>query len=234
MSFGKFASLVSSKRLHFTRADCFDDPYEGALPDRYADYMKEDAASMRAAWAIRYQLGNRSHPSEEAIMGTKGGLLRVYRTLFFVNCWYMSEHESAAMWAQYTHGEGIAIRSTYGRLKDSIFQRSSRLVQYGCVQYYNYATHDFGGTIGSPYTLILSKRKSFEHEKELRAFMMVRHRAHDERGTKVYCDLPKLIAAVYTSPTSGKWFMDAVGDVMKQFNVMAALRQSDIARGPLW
>src|SRR5579885_861214 len=40
------------------------------------------------------------------------------RHMMYVNCWYMNEHESAAMWKLYSAaGDGIAVQSTIGRLK---------------------------------------------------------------------------------------------------------------------
>jgi len=38
-----------------------------------------------------------------------------------INCWHMNDHESAAMWKLYLKSdEGIAIQSTYRKLKDAI------------------------------------------------------------------------------------------------------------------
>lgn len=39
MDFAKFISILENKELYLTRADKFEDPLEGSLPEKYADRM---------------------------------------------------------------------------------------------------------------------------------------------------------------------------------------------------
>jgi hypothetical protein len=40
---------------------------------------------------------------------------------YFVNCWHMNEHESAAMWRLYSQAdEAICVQSTFARLADAV------------------------------------------------------------------------------------------------------------------
>jgi hypothetical protein len=50
-----------------------------------------------------------------------------YRADFFINCWHMSEHQSAGMWKLYAGVDaGIAIKSTYSRLMHAFKDRPER------------------------------------------------------------------------------------------------------------
>lgn len=83
-----------------------------------------------------------------------------------VNCWHANEHESAAMWKLYLKSdEGIAIQSTYKRLKESIIDDEDVLI--GKVNYIDYETDIIDPN--NQYGSLIHKRKSFEHEKEIRA-----------------------------------------------------------------
>ena len=89
-----------------------------------------------------------------------------------------NEYESMAMWRLYLTGsEGVAVKSTYQRLIDSfpLFDgvRKGRnedntekelLIHVGVVHYVDYESSD---PPAAPR--ILLKRKSFEHEREIRA-----------------------------------------------------------------
>ncbi len=85
-----------------------------------------------------------------------------------VNCWHMNEHESAAMWKLYLKSdEGIAVQSTYNKLLNSMHDSNDFMLLVGAVNYidYNKEVIPFGNAF-YPY---IHKRKSFEHERELRA-----------------------------------------------------------------
>ena len=54
-----------------------------------------------------------------------------------VNCWHENEHESAAMWKLYIKSvEGIAIQSTYSKLKKSFI--NDEIIFIGKVKYIDY------------------------------------------------------------------------------------------------
>jgi len=63
-----------------------------------------------------------------------------FRSYIYLNCWHMNPHESAAMWDIYLGGEpqGIALRSTYRRLTESI--TDPRAVFIGTVNYVDFNT----------------------------------------------------------------------------------------------
>ena len=89
----------------------------------------------------------------------------VNRMYTFVNCWHENETESEAMWKLYTahQPEGVAIQTTYGALRKAIDQPE---IQIGRITYENF---DVAFMPGDSYGWY--KRKSFEHEREVRVMI---------------------------------------------------------------
>src|ERR1700683_846222 len=70
-----------------------------------------------------------------------GRLAKSMRRFTYLNCWHISQHESAAMWGLYQRdGRGIAVRSTFERLTKSI--QGDQSVYVGMVHYVDYG-HQF-------------------------------------------------------------------------------------------
>lgn len=89
----------------------------------------------------------------------------------FCSCWHMGHQESAAMWSLYCPGgSGIAIKSTVGRLKRALQNHSIDMIFVSAVRYIDYnkeSIHPTGAAI--MFSRAFAKRKSYEHEHELRA-----------------------------------------------------------------
>ncbi|WP_036307314.1 DUF2971 domain-containing protein [Methyloglobulus morosus] len=123
-----------------------------------------------------------------------------------VSCWHKSEYESEAMWKLYSvSGQGIAIESTIGKLKESIKNQES--LKIASVTYIpendpnkEYLKHD----------PIFLKRKSFEHEKELRAKVSLKEVGE---GVFVECDLDILINRIHVSPLVEPYFKEVVESI---------------------
>src|SRR5450759_5853833 len=88
MDFLKFADLLQRHALWFTRLDELQDKHEGLLP-RYVN----EALSVLAV----------DNP------GYRAFTYEQWRKRGCVNCWHMSEYESAAMWDLYALRGGIAV-----------------------------------------------------------------------------------------------------------------------------
>jgi hypothetical protein len=108
MDFTKFVSLLDKKALYFPRPDRLSDKFEGAIPK----------PTIEAREAL--VLGLESTLAENALKVMSQGSQEV-RKWIFINCWHVNSYESAAMWQLYVQkSEGIAIRSTFARLRDSL------------------------------------------------------------------------------------------------------------------
>ena len=159
MDFTKFVSMLESGSLFFARADMFEDPFEGSMSKANLEHRPNVYGDQIPAEAFK------------ALSDT----IRRSRTCTWVNCWHMNEHESAAMWSLYAsadRAQAIAIQSTYARLKTALDASPDTYI--GIVHYIDY-DRDWmpEGNLMYP---IVHKRKSFEHERELRAVIYDMHR----------------------------------------------------------
>src|SRR5262249_36502984 len=136
-----------------------DDPYEGALPDA-------DVETMRAL------LREAKVPDDALVQLLKSFRINEgWKSSVGLNCWHVNPYESAAMWKLYaSNEEGVAIKSTVRRLKDSLSSYAPD-VFLGAVSYIDYGKDLIyrGNPFGNLFCAFLHKRRSFEHEQELRA-----------------------------------------------------------------
>jgi hypothetical protein len=143
-----FLDLITTSTLYFCRGDKFADPYEGMMPDEYVDSVRRGGSNIGS---VQKQIR----------------MFDYYRAEFYMNCWHMSPHESAAMWKLYAGTDaGIALKSTYSRLQRAFEHRSERY-------FLGLANYDSSTVFGptNAFKFIMWKRKAFEHEKEVRALV---------------------------------------------------------------
>jgi hypothetical protein len=155
----------------------------------------------------------------------------------YVSCWHMNEHESAAMWKLYAKtSEAIAIRSTYLQLFESLPARH----YVGCVSYIDYEQDWLPeGNLMYPF---MHKRKSFEHEHELRALMQIiptkdRHldfSQPSDLGHVVPVEMDSLVEEVYVAPDCPSWFFQLVQEVSAKFELRKPIVQSSLNAAPFY
>jgi hypothetical protein len=210
MDLSKFISLLEYEKLYCTRIDKFEDPFEGNWP-----IIDESVV-----------LPQHMHHSKSMVRTTKIIMGDINKSRF-VNCWYMDENESMAMWKIYSRqDEGIAIVSTFDKLRKSI--TDEREIFIGKVFY--------DKEKGSPgpfkvfYGSAFNKRPSFDFEKELRVVCdSLEHMIKNEHnvvigyknvsGILIDVNLTDLIDEVVISPVAKSWFVDLIKDVvLKRFN----------------
>ncbi len=234
MDFTKFIFLLKSKALFFTRADKFHDPFEGAKgllknkgkwDKHYKDFLIEAIRTIPGG-------GNLNKSKNEILVDAKKlleqmnlfGAKQVKET--FINCWYENKYESEAMWKLYTSAlnQGVAIKTTYKKLYNAL--NRSPDISIGKINYIDY-TNNFAGINDSFWY----KRKSFEHEREVRA-VMKDFRAVEDFGKIIPVKLDILIDKVYLSPTSQSWFKELVQDVMNKYGLNKKILVSDMNAKP--
>ena len=93
------------------------------------------------------------------------GVLAQRRESFFVNCWHLSPEPSAAMW-QKSGKDGVAIASSYSRLKDALSSGKDR----GFLGLVNRGSH-LPGRSWNVLRFISTKREEFANENEVRALL---------------------------------------------------------------
>ncbi|MFC2005186.1 hypothetical protein ACFLUY_03065 [Chloroflexota bacterium] len=150
MDFTKFVSLLENNALFFPRADTLGDPFEGSfskanIPIRNEIYVGGDEGL------------------------TPEDVSEIYRLLpefTAISCWHINWYESAAMWKVYLKSnEGIAIRSNFEKLKNSLKDKKND-IYIGKVKYIDYKKE---AVPEGPLECFVRKRTSFKFEAELRA-----------------------------------------------------------------
>ena len=156
LDLAKFISLLKEKALFMTRADKFEDQFEGAVcslddSEKYDEALTEYYSDLLEGKPVNEQLIENEHYA-----------IQMIRKNSFLSCWFEGAYESIAMWKLYASGKdakGVAIRSTVGRLKKAI----GRDVEIGRIEYIDYSK-----VWPNANEALWRKRLSFEYEHEVR------------------------------------------------------------------
>jgi hypothetical protein len=238
MNFTKFLSMLESSGLFFARADKLGDTWEGSLTRAEVERRKK----------LEQRYRRRKRPIPLHSLSTDNVKQEIENTI--VSCWHLNEVESAAMWKLYvSSGEGIAIRSSFERLSSSFRRYDGRykgynedstekelLIHIGKVRYVDF---DRAAQHGER---ILLKRKSFKHEREIRAVVRDRSFQSDpgrptrfpHGGDLVPANLRKLIDSVYVSPLASAWFVKLIQDASSRYRYHFPVIHSALDKDPLY
>ena len=160
----------------------------------------------------------------------------------YVNCWHLNHTESEAMWRLYCpSGAGVALKSTYSKLAESI---ASKDIYFGLVRYIDYRSQFM--PLDNAFNPIMHKRKVFEHEREARIVTLLPssigsvERDFDEqkcltenpRGLKVPFDIEGALDGIYINPYASEQHYAEVKEVMETFSILTLLEWSHIADAP--
>lgn len=235
MDFTKYVSLLSSRGLYFTRADCFEDTFEGAKG------IKRNKAKWDSFYLEFFRSAIKNPPegntcelsdSEVEDQARKllsdleaGGEARKKST--FVSCWHESEHESEAMWRLYSSflANAVAVRTSYQNLYMSLDRNPA--ISIGRIRYI-----DLKKNYAGVNDAFWRKRKSFEHEREVRA--LIRDFKCRDLGKVVPCALEVLIEEVFVSPKAPPWFVRLVNDVNERYGLTVKVSQSELVEEPFF
>lgn len=219
MDFTKFVSLLERKQLYFSLPVYFDDPFECS-----------NTARSRLINEIR--LGFFLQEDKEELREIEEKVFNSIRENIAINCWHINSVESAAMWKLYLKSsEGIAIQSTFGRLKDGLAPSVAK-VSIGKVQYIDYQEDTIPN--GNLFYRALSKRKSFEHENELRALFMPSSLGEPfDKGVYIDIDINTLIETIYIEPTAPHWITELVQSVLSRYQLDVDVRSSSLRESPI-
>lgn len=230
MDFSKFVDLISNGKLFFSRSDKLGDPFEGTYTALHLNVADLDSNPATEEMTSSLQ----SRHMEIAASSDN-------RKFMYVHCWHGNDGESAAMWPLYNLGnEGVAIRTTFGSLKDSLALAVERIYS-GAINYLDFRTERIEETKG--FIVFMTKRKSFEHEKEIRLILWsiddvihaIGDQAHEPPpGKQIEVDLDILIEKLYVSPTSQHWFEELVRKSCAKYALKKEVVRSDLASSPFF
>jgi len=223
VDFIKFISYLEKNALFFVRSDQLFDKYEGKFTEADVKLWEEKLKPETKLSQIE--------------------LFDRFRKIVNISSWHINENESAAMWEICLQSnEGIAIKSTFKRLKDSFILHKEDEIHIGKVKYIDYRKDSIPKeNIFNPF---LYKRKAFEYENELRAVIM-KFASQEETigkhilyvdpkwfGIHVKTDLVVLIDKIVVSPNVPDWVIDLVKSIVKKYELNKKVEQSELSKNP--
>ncbi|MBU0967723.1 MAG: DUF2971 domain-containing protein [Proteobacteria bacterium] len=219
MDFSKFVSLLEESSLFFPNVATLTDPFEGFL----------SRPTVQQITAVPEELDESEAAKRKRIAEHNLSFFRTGRQLLYVSCWHENTHESVAMWDLYLKsGEGVAIKTTLSRMKEA-FADNPEQIHIGQVKYVDYEEDRI--PFDNVLYLALHKRKSFEHEREVRALIM---NPSGAAGGLVSVSLNKLIESVYVAPNAQEWTHDLIKKVVHRYGYSWQVKHSGLESNPLY
>jgi hypothetical protein len=230
MQFPKFTSLLLSENLFFTRCTKFsDDPWEGAYPSK-----NFDRKALLSNFTLQGMAVDAAEKAADIIIKNRP-VFQGQRKNFAISCWHINDFESDAFWRIYSRmDEGIAIRSSVGHLIDSLDQQQKRNVYLSAVTYMDYKTGVL--PMSNSFLPVLYKRSSFDHEKEIRAFIWEPEASKTaparnfdtDFGELIPIEAKKLIDEIVVSPLAPAWLVKDVDSLIRRLGYSFSCVQSDL------
>jgi hypothetical protein len=195
MDFTKLISLLETGCLFFSRADSFDDPFEGSYPRNNVEFRK----------SVPKELDEESQEHFLKVINNTKDTNKYWPRYTAISCWHMNEFESAAMWSLYLKSdEGIAIQSSYSKLKKS-FEHESEL------------------------RAVMLKKPISSGEIDFKEETIKKG-----GGVLIKVNIEELIDKIYVAPNAPKWFYELVNTIVKRYKPDIEILPSDINNPPMF
>jgi hypothetical protein len=206
MDLSKFIWLLDNKKLYLSRIDLLGDPHEGAYTQKgyelISDAFKKEP---KIKEPLKHAKKFKEVVSQARFNVRKGA---------YVNCWYLNNFESEAMWKLYCDSKtGIAVQTTYQKLLNSV---SGPDLFIGRVRYIDYESETI-----PPNNILYSmmyKRISFQHENEIRIVKVFLESVKDDYegppGIKINFDLDNAVENIFIHPYADEWYENVVQSVL--------------------
>lgn len=213
----KLESLLRGNALYFRRGDRFADNHEGS----YSDPAIADRP--------RFFEGAAAHFLEEGLPE----MHQAWAKCTYINCWFVGEHESLAMWRLYGK---VAIKSSIARLKEAI--RSDKEFCLGLVNYINYEQDMMSQA--NAFSPFFHKQKAYEHEREFRILTFLGENinaAHQagtnlDEGLLIPIEVEALVDSVVISPDVSQDEREKIEGLLKGYGLSTKVSLSSLTRKP--
>lgn len=227
MDFAKFASLLTSSSLFFSKLKNLGDPWEGEWPDCYCEKIKKQITETRPS--------SQNEDDTPALMQQVINMKDIIYDYVYVNCWHINDYESAAMWKLYSlTNEGIALKTTIGKLRCEL-EKADEAFKIRRIQYVDHKRLTPVTNEKSFAEPIFYKIKAFEHERELRVAFLdkkilqstttiyagenIEKYKNPLSGCSISIDLAKLIDAIHISPLAPEWVEIVVKSLLEKYGL---------------
>jgi hypothetical protein len=218
----RYIDLLLKNQLFFSRADRFEDPFEGKYNKPSTEKslksnlkkIPEESKTKENVDEIKQQINEIKEKHKKK------------RTEVAVSSWHINKDENYAMWKIYAKGSyGIALQTTYERLK-RCFNVSDKPVYIGKVIYYD-ESYDLIPFQEDSFIPFLRKRLVYQYENEVRCCYLLSPDSNEQfswqqqdvyNGVFIPVDLDTMIERIYISPYSPNWIRDIVEGINEKFN----------------
>jgi hypothetical protein len=153
------------------------------------------------------------------------------------------------MWKIYLRDHGVAIRTTATKLASALgtgtvanFGEHQYMVHLWKINYIDFEVEYIPE--GNGFTPLLHKRRSFQHENEVRAMFQYTLSVPEGEtpdptwvqpsGIQLPLDLSDLIDFVYVNPEAPHWVHHVVEAVCDRFDLKVPVLKSDLDRDPVY
>ncbi|NOQ26928.1 MAG: hypothetical protein GQ564_16325 [Bacteroidales bacterium] len=254
-----FDTLIHG-RFPLTRLNLFEDKLEGITKNHLlVNLVSDKLGEMVAPW-----FGEVANIATININPQNRNSLRRQRIDFqnnnFANCWFVSDHESIAMWQLYSRPDSIAIKIPYKSLIEQIDLNKFQLsgynhlnLRYGAVDYFKF------DDVESLTDLMIQenhqgfvKDKSFSHENEFRIMLSIKNQDNKKAEKKdIILDEQienynknrdvKIIYLTFDNfrdmpfelifhPLSNNWHQSNVKDIIQKYDLTFQVNESSLKR----
>lgn len=197
MNFSHFLWLLQNNLLFLTNVCAFEDIWEMRLS---VAQVNEAISQNTPQFTLEFVIENLKNNINKERQAT------------FVNCWTVSENESYAFWKIYCHSsEGVAIQTTYKRLKES---SPFEILEV------NYEENNRNLSSIDWKSLVSQKRAAFEYEHEIRIVQKIPINEKAPKnsqtiGIAIPWEIENHIENVWIHPDAQFRFKDTVDDAVK-------------------
>ncbi|KRB73486.1 hypothetical protein [Noviherbaspirillum sp. Root189] len=221
--FAKFYSLLQKSALYFCPALLLrkSEPFELQVPVAHRDEWRGNTVNQLRG--VGY--------TEEAIAEiiVEASKYTDHSPQWALNCWHRNQIESFAMWKVFVgQPEGVAIKTTFDRVRLAFNEDGGQPVTAGNVHYIDYLRGRYSEqVIAQGYEPIFHKAHFYSYEREFRLGInphfeslptedpdwYERPRTKESLSQKV--DLETLIEEVRVSPYAAPWFFEMVEQLVR-------------------
>jgi hypothetical protein len=135
LTFHKFLSLIELGAVWFAKLGIFQDAEEGLTPEWTRQKIKSQHRVMEG-WF-------RDEERKSQVRRFVEDNERDGRDLIVASCWFVGDHESKDMWAEYAQdAKGVVIKSTAGAVTRSLVQSLEKKWWIGKVTYVDLLSHE--------------------------------------------------------------------------------------------
>ncbi|GIN93302.1 hypothetical protein J22TS1_43530 [Siminovitchia terrae] len=202
MNFAKLIGILETEELFLTRADKFEDLYEGIFPESYISISNADNFNKKPL--DKNEVNNQSLKEE----------IELAKQKTFISCWNLIRNESYAMWKIYGESNGVAIQSTIKSLQNLLEGTNAVIRKVIYIDEDNHLV--YAPPDNDPYSMInffSIKKKYYKYEEEIRVILIDET---DKKNTIKINKIEDLISKIYVSPFAEDWFLQLVKKVVRQ------------------